>query len=75
MTAVNFNDHFRDRMGEMDRGNIEVFPKLLNLRLYGRTNSEIARTPRIIVPCQNVSKVTEDWGDYKNLPEEILDFS
>ena len=65
MTAVNFNDHFRDRMGEMDRGNIEVFPKLWNLRLYGRTNSEIARTPRIIVPCQNVSKVTEDWGDYQ----------
>ena len=22
------NDHFRDRMGEVDRGHIEVFPKL-----------------------------------------------
>ena len=25
MTAVNFNDHFLDRMGEVDRGHIEVF--------------------------------------------------
>ena len=28
MTAVNFNDHFRDRMVEVDRGHIEVFLKL-----------------------------------------------
>ena len=28
MTAINFDDHFRDRMGEIDRGPIEVFPKL-----------------------------------------------
>ena len=28
MTVINFVDHFRDRMGEVDRGHIEVFPKL-----------------------------------------------
>ena len=28
MTIVNFDDHFRDRMGEVERGHIEVFPKL-----------------------------------------------
>ena len=28
MTVVNFDDHFRDRMGEVDRGHVEVFPKL-----------------------------------------------
>ena len=34
MTVVNFDDLFRDRMGEVDRGHIEVFPKLRNLRPY-----------------------------------------
>ena len=28
MTAVNFDDHFCDRMGEVERSYIEVFPKL-----------------------------------------------
>ena len=28
MTAINFDDHFRERMGEIDKGHIEVFPKL-----------------------------------------------
>ena len=32
MTVVSFNDHLQDRMGEVDRGHIEVFPKLWNLR-------------------------------------------
>ena len=27
-TVINFDDHFRDRMGEVKRGHIEVFPKL-----------------------------------------------
>ena len=43
MTALNFDDHFRDRMGEVDRGHIEVFPKLWNLRPYNKTNGEIPR--------------------------------
>ena len=28
ITVISFDDHFRDRMGEVDRGHIEVFPKL-----------------------------------------------
>ena len=28
MTVINFDDHFRDRMGEVERGHNEVFPKL-----------------------------------------------
>ena len=32
MTVINYDDHFRDRIGEVDRGHIEVFPKLWNLR-------------------------------------------
>ena len=32
MTVINFDDHFHDCMGEADRGHIEVFPKLWNLR-------------------------------------------
>ena len=31
MTVINFDDHFRDRMGEVERGHIEVFPKLWTL--------------------------------------------
>ena len=27
-TVINFDDHFRDRMGEVESGHIEVFPKL-----------------------------------------------
>ena len=34
MTVINFDDHFRDRMREVERGHIEVFPKLWNLRPY-----------------------------------------
>ena len=30
MTVINSDDHFLDRMGEVDRGHIEVFPKLWN---------------------------------------------
>ena len=37
MTSINFDDNFRDRMREVDRGHIEVFPKLWNLRPYNNT--------------------------------------
>ena len=47
MTVVNFDDHFRDRMGEVDRGHIEVFPNLRNLRPYDKTNGEIIRISRL----------------------------
>ena len=69
MTAVNFNDHFRDRMGGVDSGHIVVFPKLWNLRPYDKTNGETTRIPRLIVPYQKVRKELEDWGDYRRLPE------
>ena len=45
MTVMNFDDHFRDRMGEVDRGHIEVFPKLWNLRPYDKTKGEVTRIP------------------------------
>ena len=63
MTAVKFNDHFCDRMGKVDRGHIEVFPKLWILRPYDKTNGETNRTPRLIVPYQKLRKETKDWGD------------
>ena len=71
MTAVNFNDHFCDRMGEVDRGHIKRFPKLWNLRPYDETNGDTTRTPRLMVTYQKVRKETEDWGDYRRLLEEI----
>ena len=56
-TVVNFDDHFRDRMGEVERGHIEVFPKLWNLRSYDKTNGEITRVPR---PTAAYHKVREE---------------
>ena len=47
MTVVNFDDHIRDRMGEVERRHIEVFLKLWNLRLCDKTNGEISRIPRL----------------------------
>ena len=43
MTVINFDD----RMGEVDRRHIEVFPKRWNLRPYNRTNGEITRILRL----------------------------
>ena len=50
LTAVNFNYLFRDRMGEVDRGHIEVFPKFWNLKLYDQMSGKITRTLCLIVP-------------------------
>ena len=72
MTVVNFDDHFSDCMGEVDRGHIEVFPKLWNLRPYDKKNDEI--TPRFTAPYHKVREETKGWGDYKKLPEEIPEF-
>ena len=74
MTVINFDDHFRDRMGEVERGYIEVFPKLWNLRPYGKTNGEITRVPRLTAAYHKVREETKDWGDYKKLPEAIPEF-
>ena len=72
--VINFDDHFRDRMGEVERGHIEVFPKLWNLRPYDKTNGEITRVPRLTAAYHKVREETKDWGDYKKLPEAIPEF-
>ena len=74
MTVINFDDHFRNRMGEVERGHIEVFPKLWNLRPYDKTNGEITRVPRLTAAYHKVREETKDWGDYKKLPEAIPEF-
>ena len=74
MTVVNFDDHFRDCMGEVDRVHIEVFPKLWNLRPYDKTNGEITRIPRLTAAYHKVREDTKGWGDYKKLPEKIPEF-
>ena len=74
MTIVNFDDHFRDRMGEVDRGHIEVFPKLWNLRPHDKTIGEITRIPPLMTAYHKVREETKGWGYYKNLPEGIPEF-
>ena len=74
MTVINFDDHFCDRMGEVERGHIEVFPKLWNLRPYDKTNGEMIRVPRLTAAYHKVREETKDWGDYKKLPEAIPEF-
>ena len=74
MTVINFDDHFRDRMGEVERGHIEVFPKLWNLRPYDKTNGEMTRVPRLTAAYHKVREEKKDWGDYEKLPEEIPEF-
>ena len=74
MTVVNVDDNFRDRMGEVERGHIEVIPKLWNLRPYDKTNGEISRIPRLTAAYRKVREETKDWGDYKKLAEEIPQF-
>ena len=56
LTAVNFDDHFRDRMGEVERGHIEVFPKLWNLRPYDKTSGGKTRIPRLMTSYQQVKE-------------------
>ena len=71
MTVINFDDHLRDRMGEVDRGHIEVFPKLWNLRPKGKTNGEVTRISRLTASYHKVREETNGWGDDKKLPEEM----
>ena len=75
MTVVNFDDRFRDCMGGVDRGHIEVFQKLWNLRPHDKTNGEITRILRLMTAYHKVREKTKEWGDYKKLPEEIPEFS
>ena len=74
MTVINCDDHFRDRMGEVDREHIEVFPKLWILRPFNKTNDEVTRIPRQTAAYHKLREETKGWGDYKKLPEEIREF-
>ena len=74
MTVINFDDYFRDRMGEVERGHIEVIPKLWSLRPYDETNGETTRVPRLTAAYHKVREETKDWGDYEKLPEAIPEF-
>ena len=74
MTVINFDDHFRDRMGEVERWHVEVFPKLWNLRTYDKTNGEMTRVPRLTAAYHKVKEETKDWGDHEKLPEAIPEF-
>ena len=74
MTVINFDDHFRNRMGEVERGHIEVFPKLWNQRPYDKTNGEMTRVPRLTATYHKVREETKDWDDYEKLPEAIPEF-
>ena len=74
MTVINFDDHFRDRKGEVDRGHIEVFPKLWNLRPYDKTNGENTRISRLTVEYYKLREDTKGCVEYKKLPEEIPEF-
>ena len=74
ITVVNFDEHFCDRMGEVDRGHIEAFPKLWSLRPYDKTNGNITSIPRLTAAYHKVREETKGGGDYKKLPEEIREF-
>ena len=74
MMVVNFDGHFRDCMGKVERGHIEVFPKLWNLRPYDKTNGEITRIPRLTTAYHKVREETKDCGDYEKLSDEIPEF-
>ena len=74
MTARNFDDHFRDRMGKVERGHIEVFPKLLNLRPYDKTKGEVTKIPRLMASYHKAKEETKEWGNCKKLPEKKPEF-
>ena len=74
ITVINFDDHFRDGMREVERGHIELFPKLWNLRPYDKTNGEITRIPRLTAAYRKVREETKDWDDYEKLSEKIPEF-
>ena len=57
-------------MGEVDRGHIEAFPKLWNLRPFNKTNGEITRTPHLMASYPKAREEAKGWGEYKKLPEE-----
>ena len=61
-------------MGEVDRGQIEVFAKLWNLRPCDKTNGEVTRIPRLTAAYHKLREETKGWGDYQKSPEDIPEF-
>ena len=63
MTIINFNDHFLDRLGGVDREHIQVFPKLWNIRPYNMTNGKITKIPRLNASYHKLREKMKGWGD------------
>ena len=74
LIAVNFNNQFRDRIGEVERGHFEVYPKMWKLRSHDKTNGEVSRIPKLLTAYQKLRKETEDWNYFRRLPEEIPEY-
>ena len=72
MTVTNFDDHFRDRMREVDRGHIEVFLKLWNLRPYNKKNG--TRNPRLTAAYHKLREETKGWVTTRNCQKRSLNF-
>ena len=72
MTVINFDEQFRDRMGKVDRGPLEVFPKLWNLRPFDKTNGEITRIPRLTAAYHKVRDETKVWAIIRNCRRKSL---
>ena len=53
MMVVNFDDHFCDRMGEVDRGHTEVFLKLWN---QGPMTRQMARSQEFLDSLRHTTR-------------------
>ena len=71
-TVINFDDHFRDCMGEVERGHVEVFPKFLNLRPYDKTKGEMTRVRRLTAAYHKVREETKDWVTTRSCRKQSL---
>ena len=64
MTVINFDDHFRDRMGEVERGP--------TIRPCDKTNGEMTRVPRLTAAYHKVREETKDWVMTKSCQRKPL---
>ena len=71
LIAINFNNHFGDRMGEVEREHVKVYPKFRNLRPYDKTNREMSRIPILLTAYRKLRKKTKNWNDFRRLTVEI----
>ena len=67
-------DNLKKRPAVLLTKEIRSVQKLWNLRPYDKINGETTKIPRLMVPCQEARTETEDWRDYRRLPEEITEF-